>query len=83
MSVDKTCRFPKSIKKKLYRKLKGCQCCGGGSLITTRDGSKLEVHHYLERVNGGKEVISNAVLLCSRCHVGVHQGLIVSPLPLY
>jgi len=76
-------RYKKSIKKTLYRKLGGCQHCGKGLMGGSRHDPILEVHHYLPRSKGGSEGLHNAVLLCRPCHVAVHNGNIVSPLPFF
>lgn len=49
-----------------------CQVCkkkGYG-----KNGTKLEVHHILERSNGGTNTPSNLITLCSECHKKVHLG---------
>jgi len=57
--------FSKKVREAIYERDKGlCQECG-------RPGT--EVHHCVFRSAGGRGVFTNGVLLCSRCHMKVHQ----------
>ena len=49
-----------------------CQYCKG----KTKD-SQLNVHHIIERSNGGSDNESNLITLCKTCHDKVHSGAIV------
>jgi hypothetical protein len=48
-----------------------CQACHGKS----RD-KVLEVHHIVYRSNGGTDIPSNLITLCSKCHKKLHQNKI-------
>ena len=47
-----------------------CQVC-------KKKDIRLEVHHVLERINGGTNRSDNLITLCVDCHKGVHSGEIV------
>ena len=36
----------------------------------------LEIHHILERCNGGTDDVSNLIVLCPNCHSLVHHGFL-------
>jgi hypothetical protein len=44
-----------------------CQFCG-------KKDTKLEVHHIIKRSDGGTDVVTNLVTLCSDCHKKYHRG---------
>jgi hypothetical protein len=35
---------------------------------------RLEVHHILERINGGTDTPNNLITLCTNCHSKIHMG---------
>lgn len=43
-----------------------CRQCGSDDM--------LEVHHIVERCNGGTDDISNLITLCAVCHANKHKG---------
>lgn len=50
-----------------------CRCCGSRGNPDGIDAlDKLHRHHLMFRSHGGQDVASNLVLLCPRCHDGVH-----------
>lgn len=53
----------------LWRDGHKCQHCHGRS-----KDSILEVHHLLQRKDGGSDRPDNLITLCSTCHNGYHQG---------
>ena len=74
MRRDKPKGFPKKLKKKLYKRNKGCMACGGGSLETTsRYGSPIELHHIIPRELGGNNSSNNALIICRDCHSKIHN----------
>ena len=44
--------------------------------VCKKKGIRLEVHHILERSNGGTNRPDNLITLCTECHKGVHSGKI-------
>jgi hypothetical protein len=45
----------------------GCSACGWNK-------AACDYHHVIEKVNGGRDVLSNIVYLCPNCHRLVHHG---------
>jgi hypothetical protein len=69
-----TAKVPKSVKKKLYKKYKGCQKCGGGVFQSiSRHDNYLEIHHKISKSKGGTDAIDNLELLCKNCHDKLHE----------
>ena len=57
--------FSRKVREEIYERDKGlCQECG-------MQGT--EVHHVKFRSGGGRGVVTNGLLLCSTCHMKVHQ----------
>lgn len=50
------------------------------AVVRKRDGGKCracgkpgnQIHHIVYRSHGGKDVASNLILTCSRCHAAIH-----------
>lgn len=40
---------------------------------------KNHAHHIIPISEGGKNTLANAIMLCSRCHLELHSGLIIIP----
>jgi 5-methylcytosine-specific restriction endonuclease McrA len=58
-------KFSKQTRHQVYERENGlCQNCGGR-------GS--EVHHVFPRSRSGRNVITNALLLCDTCHRLIHK----------
>jgi hypothetical protein len=51
----------------LDRDKHACRICKSGKV-------RLEVHHILEKKNGGTDVPTNLITLCSDCHSKIHSG---------
>ena len=51
-----------------------CELCRKTPFLTMRQRRYLEVHHLRRLVDGGPDVISNAVALCANCHRELHHG---------
>lgn len=59
----------KALKKNLARRRGGiCEKCH------ERNYAILQVHHKIERANGGTDEVSNLELLCPNCHMAHHLG---------
>jgi len=57
------------LKKKSAKRCNGvCERCG------ERNYAILQIHHKIERHNGGSNSLTNLELLCPNCHVSHHQG---------
>lgn len=57
----------------LVEKLKsryGDRCCLCGA-----EGVPLEIHHFLPLSEGGTDSFENSILVCPRCHRGIHKDL--------
>jgi len=67
-------KFNKHIKsKKIKEKLASinnglCDKCGNNNY------NILQVHHKIERCNGGTDDLNNIILLCPNCHMTEHYG---------
>lgn len=46
-----------------------CACCGNDTLKI------LNVHHIIERCNGGSDEEDNLIVLCPNCHAEVHAKI--------
>ena len=55
----------RTITKLLYRAKKGCSICGWNE-------STCDIHHILEKHNGGTDEMSNLILVCPNCHRIIH-----------
>jgi len=57
------------LKEKLALQNNGlCQECGNDNY------NILQVHHKIERCNGGTDDLKNLILLCPNCHMFHHYG---------
>lgn len=74
-------KIPFDVQKEVYERAKNtCQLCGWNREKWTRDDPRiLELHHIEEHVEGGPNIPENLVVLCGRCHDGVHAGRIELP----
>lgn len=63
--------------KRAVRKLYGeaCSCCG-----YHRPPVINHCHHIIAQQDGGLHVVTNGIVLCSRCHDEIHAGLLELPL---
>lgn len=68
--------IPESVQKIVYeRDDNACRICGWSRASWRADDPRiLELHHLDEHQHGGQNISSNLVVLCSRCHDGVHAG---------
>jgi hypothetical protein len=58
------------IRKAVYTRDKyKCKFCNGKS-----GDFRLEAHHIISKVDGGKDDFDNLITLCKDCHVKVHKG---------
>lgn len=55
------------LKKDVYKKC-NCRC------VICHSRKKLHIHHIREFAKGGRNELSNLVLLCVSCHAEVHRG---------
>ena len=52
-----------------------CECCEQPAPFNGADGLPyLELHYVRQLVEGGADVVSNAVALCPNCHREIHHG---------
>lgn len=63
MKEDDKMSFPPNIKKEVLLKCKR-YCCYCGNY----KGINIEVHHIVQKANGGKDTFDNAIPLCFDCH---------------
>ena len=73
MARGKENAFKKSMKKKLFKRHRGCQVCGKGTMGGSRHEPVLEIHHIIPVCEGGETTQGNALLVCRPCHVTLHQ----------
>lgn len=57
----------RTISKILHRANKGCAICGWNE-------STCDIHHIIERKNGGKDNIDNLIIVCPNCHRIIHNN---------
>ena len=55
----------RTISKILNRANKGCSICGWNE-------STCDIHHIIERKNGGTDILSNLIIVCPNCHRVIH-----------
>ena len=55
----------------LYRDNHKCRCCNGKS-----KDNILEIHHIIQRKDGGTDRPANLITLCKTCHDGYHKGTV-------
>jgi 5-methylcytosine-specific restriction protein A len=52
-----------------------CKLCGSDAPLKDEEGYPfLEVHHIVPLTEGGDDIVSNAVSLCTNCHRRCHHG---------
>jgi hypothetical protein len=75
-------KIPEKIQKIVYeRDSHGCRLCGWDREKWTKENPRiLELHHIENHVDGGQNVASNLIVLCSRCHDEVHAGRMDLPM---
>jgi len=74
-------QIPFAAQKEVYERAgNACQLCGWSRERWTREDPRiLELHHLLHHVTGGANTPDNLVVLCSKCHDGVHAGRLELP----
>lgn len=67
-------KVPFKVEKQVYERAEdSCELCGWNrSGWSKRDPRILELHHIREHAKGGKNIVSNLIVLCSRCHDDIH-----------
>lgn len=75
-------RIPEGVQKEVYlRDGNQCRVCGWDRAGWTREDPRiLELHHIAHHADGGSNVASNLVVICSRCHDEVHAGRLELPM---
>ena len=70
--------IPVEVQREVYaRDNYTCQICGWSrDLWTRQDPRFLELHHRHRHVDGGANTAENLVVVCSRCHDGIHAGTV-------
>ncbi len=70
--------IPESTQKAVYlRDANKCRVCAWERARWTREDPRiLELHHLEHHAAGGQNAASNLIVVCSRCHDGVHAGRI-------
>ncbi len=71
-------QIPDEVQREVYQRDRNtCRSCGWNrDRWAESDPRLLELHHLEEHVVGGANTADNLVVLCSRCHDGVHAGRI-------
>jgi len=74
-------KIPFEIQRAVYeRDANRCRNCGWDRDQWRHDDPRiLELHHLEGHVEGGPNTEDNLVVLCSKCHDGVHSGTITLP----
>ncbi len=74
--------IPEAVQKAVYsRDANKCRVCGWEHARWTKEDPRiLELHHLEHHVAGGHNTASNLIVICSRCHDGVHAGRIELPM---
>jgi hypothetical protein len=51
------------------------ECCAEAALFSQKNGQPYpEVHHFKRLVDGGSNIVTNAIALCPNCHRKLHHG---------
>jgi len=53
----------------IYRQNAKCGNCGEN----LAEVMKIELHHVLNKKDGGAGIVENAVMLCGECHLHIHN----------
>ncbi len=57
-----------------------CRLCGWNRSCWSREDPRiLELHHVIQHADGGHNEPGNLIVLCSRCHDGIHAGRLDLP----
>jgi hypothetical protein len=76
--------IPAEVEREVYeRDQNSCRVCGWNiERWSQADPRILELHHFEHHAEGGANVASNLLVLCSRCHDEVHAGRRECPNPV-
>jgi hypothetical protein len=69
-------KIPVDVQQEVYaRDQNTCRICGWQPADWSSDDPRiLELHHFVEHAQGGKNTVDNLLVLCSKCHDDVHAG---------